>query len=202
MALVQEPHLGVRGSPVGIPKALGCHYFAAIFTKGSKLLLCPECSGGTLLCVNFTWVGVGKSMWQVSSVTLPSIMFQWSERDYLGTGKVVTFSSAWMPMLIALCGVHRTPTLGDIWLKSSSLFMILKFATKALHPPLLAEVQVQLLTLPCAIGIFWIALVGGRLTPGISCLTIEGLLFGWIWSIQLTLMAGPSKRLTRGSFLH
>ena len=56
VALVQKPHLGVRGYPVGIPKALGCHYFAAngrvrvaIFTKGSKLLLCPEFSGRDII---------------------------------------------------------------------------------------------------------------------------------------------------------
>ena len=48
VALVQEPHLGRRGYPVGIPKSLGCHYFAtkgecraAIFTKNFNLLLCP-----------------------------------------------------------------------------------------------------------------------------------------------------------------
>ena len=56
VALVQEPHLGGRGYPVGIPKTLGCHYFAtkgecraAIFTKNCNLLLCPEYSWGDIV---------------------------------------------------------------------------------------------------------------------------------------------------------
>ena len=50
IALIQEPYVGARGVPMGVPRELRCYHGgkgarAAVLSKGIDLLFCPTFSG-------------------------------------------------------------------------------------------------------------------------------------------------------------
>ena len=71
VALVQEPYLGARGKPLGIPRQLSTYHHtlggrAAIFSKNCNLLLCPAYSGRDVVTCQLH-LGNGREVFVVSA---------------------------------------------------------------------------------------------------------------------------------------
>ena len=71
LALIQEPYVGSKGSPLGIPRLLGCHHHlsggrVAILSKGCDPLLCPEYTGKDVVTCQ-VHLGFGREVFVVSA---------------------------------------------------------------------------------------------------------------------------------------